>query len=127
MSKTYHRNKKLEFHRLLEEYENEIGSDLPENCRWLSTNTGWNWDNAMTKISKHKDRHHHSLKREYKKFGLDTLNSWKNPVGERHEQTDRLHKVKHAATHKRRHKLKVEAQRIIKNALNENVNSSWNN
>lgn len=116
MSKTFHRNKKLEFHRLVDEFEKNTESDLPP---WTMS-SGWNWDKAMTKISKHKDRHHHSLQKEYVKFGIDRINkSWSNPVGERHEQTDRLHKIKHAATHKRRHKLKVEAERIVNNSLLE--------
>lgn len=122
MSKTYHRNKKLEFHKVLDAYEEEHRpEDLSEGERWLSLGGGWSWDRAMNRCSKRHgiSKHNHSLKREYKKFNCDTMMSWTNPVGDRHEQSDRLHRVKHDATHRRRHKMKVEAQRIINNSLSE--------
>ena len=47
--------------------------------------------------------------------------SWKNPVGDAHEQSSRLHVMKREMAHKRRHKMKVEAQNIIDDSLNEDV------
>ena len=121
MSKTYHRNKKLEFHKILESYEEEhCQKDLPEVSQWTSL-TGWSWDRGMNKCCKMhgQAKHNHSLKREYKKFNCDTMSSWTNPVGERHEQSDRCHRVKHDATHRRRHKMKMETQRMVNSSLTE--------
>lgn len=118
MSKTYHRNKRLEFNRNIEACDKiyDDGSDTA----WLHHHNAYpSWEANVERCSKirHKRK---TLQREFTKFGIVPISKgWKNPVGERHEQSSRLHLVKYQATHKRRHKMKTEASRIIKEAIGE--------
>ena len=116
MSKTYHRNKKLEFKRNLEPWGSE------DDCPGFSGLTRRrNWEEAIDKCVKIRKKKK-TLWKEFTKFGISPLRkSWKNPVGDAHEQSSRLHVMKREMAHKRRHKMKVEAQNIIDDSLNENV------
>lgn len=121
MSKTYYRNRKMEFERIRESYEEDhLPKNVPEECQWISM-SGWSWDAAVSKCSKKHGiaKHNHSLKREYTKFHCDKMTNWSNPVGTAHEQTSRCHRIKHDATHRRRHKMKEETRKIYESSLHE--------
>ena len=111
MSKTWHRNKKRE----VELYVERSTSDGPDLS---SIGNMPSWGERMRHCCRHASKPNKTLQREFTKFGISPISkSWKNILGERDEQSSRLHRLKRDMAHKRRHKMKVEAERIIQASI----------
>lgn len=58
-----------------------------------------------------------SLTKEFHTVGVQDPSKWKNRFGEEHDKSSRSHLIRNIMKHKRRHKLKELAKKIIEEAL----------
>ena len=126
MSRTY--NTKHDFEKLCPDIEypngfnpkfgqdNELEPGAVTPTDWsFTTNNG----NPHKECVRHPNKKHKkgSLTKEFHTVGVEDPSKWKNRFGEEHDKSSRSHLICNIMKHKRRHKLKELAKKIIEEEL----------
>ena len=91
-----------------EEYETDLSS---------TTNGDSNHPHKECTRHPNKKKHKASLSREFNAVGVPNPAKWKNRFGEEDDKSSRSHLIRSIMAHKRRHKLKELAKKIIEESL----------